>query len=279
MRAFARNPREREVLSRKHIAIVGIGSLGSAIADMAVRAGTGTVTLIDPDRFAEENLARHVLDSGSLGEYKVVGMSRRLLAINSELKITALPEKFDGIPERPDVVVAATDSYQCSSRINGYSLRENVPAVFAAVWGPAKVAEVLFVIPGKTPCYECFASFRKNESEIPEDPRRYTDPDFDSTKVPGQEGLWCNVLVGAGIQFQIVLGLVGLRDCLDDEHTLWVMNISDYDSPLQPLAVTMGKVKKGCAACDAAKLGDLAGPQSDDLAGGDSRARWSALRP
>src|SRR5260370_4131863 len=45
-------------------------------------------------------------------------------------------------------------------------------------------------LPGKTPCYHCFASFRRNAAEeLPTDPRKYTDPDFDDTKVPGRSGL------------------------------------------------------------------------------------------
>lgn len=240
---------------------------------MAVRAGVGALTLIDPDTFTEENLCRHVLDFSSVRQPKVVGMEKHLRAINPELHVTALRDHFDGVPIRPDLVLAASDSYQCSSRVNGYALRENVPAVFAGVWGPAKVAEALYVVPGKTPCYECFASFRKGAPEIPNDPRRYTDVNFDATKVPGQEGLWCNVLMAAAMQFQIVLGLFGLRDCIDYEHTLWLMNISDYESTLQPLAVTFGKVHKGCAVCDESELGKLG---SDVLAEGfaSSMAPW-----
>ena len=82
---------------------------------------------------------------------------------------------------------------------------------------------------------------------------------IDVTKVPGQEGLWCNVLMAAGLQFQVVLGLFGLLDNIDFEQTLWLMNITDFDSPLQPLAVTFGKVRRGCAVCDSSKLSELVG--------------------
>ena len=51
-----------------------------------------------------------------------------------------------------------------------------------------------WVIPGKTACYECFASFRKQNTQIPNDPRKYTDPNFDAERVPGQPGLWANIL-------------------------------------------------------------------------------------
>ena len=53
---FARNPKEAERLSRKHLAIVGCGSGGSAFASMAARAGIGRFTLIDPDVLALENV-------------------------------------------------------------------------------------------------------------------------------------------------------------------------------------------------------------------------------
>ena len=56
---------------------------------------------------------------------------------------------------------------------------------------------------GRTPCYECFAGFRRDKVEIPNDPRKYTDPNFDSTKVPGQAGLWPNILIITGVMFQI----------------------------------------------------------------------------
>ncbi|MCL4402226.1 MAG: ThiF family adenylyltransferase, partial [Acidobacteria bacterium] len=57
----ARNPRERELLERTRISIIGCGSFGSALADMLVRAGVGRLTLIDPEPLAAENLGRHML--------------------------------------------------------------------------------------------------------------------------------------------------------------------------------------------------------------------------
>jgi len=65
------------------------------------------------------------------------------------------------------------------------------------------------------------------------------------------------MLIITGLQFQVVLGVMGLLDCIDYDCTLWLMNISDCDSPLQPLAVTFAKVKKGCAVCDESKLSEL----------------------
>ena len=65
-RIFSRNPKEREMLRKKHLVIVGVGSVGSAIAVMAARAGVGKFTLIDNDDIDAANLGRHVCDLSHL---------------------------------------------------------------------------------------------------------------------------------------------------------------------------------------------------------------------
>jgi molybdopterin/thiamine biosynthesis adenylyltransferase len=259
---FARNPDERNALSQKHIAIVGCGSIGGAVADIAARTGVGAITLIDPDTLSAENIGRHVLTSHAIGQRKVDALASHLVSINPELAITRVCGAFSGdLAETPDLIISAVDSFNCESLINIYALGAKVPAIYAGVWGAASVGELYYVIPDKTPCYHCFASFRKTAAEeLPTDPRKYTDPNFDDTKVPGQPGLWAQILVVSGLCFQLCLGLLGLRPQLIDElHTLWLFNMTDFNSSLQPLAVTFGKTaQRGCAVCDPSRLVDLA---------------------
>src|SRR5438093_3746656 len=211
---FARNPKEAERLSRKHLAIVGCGSGGSALASMAARSGVGRFMLVDPDALALENIGRHMLSRTDVGTPKALGLKRMIEDVNPAAEIEAICGKFEDLAQQPDLVIAATDSFACESAVNDYSLRENVPAVYGGCCGEASVGEILYVVPGKTPCYECYAGFRRNV-EIPADARKYTDPNFDDTRVPGQAGLWANILMLAGLEFQVILGLVGLRNTLD----------------------------------------------------------------
>jgi hypothetical protein len=258
MPVFARNPKEHAVFSSLHIAVVGGGSIGGTIFDILARTGVGSLTLIDPEDFAEENVGRHVLTGESVGKPKVEELARHVARINPDCRVTALKERFDVslLASRPDLIVSTADSFQASSLVNSYALHENIPAVFGGVWGEASVAEVMYVIPGKTPCYECYGAFRRNV-EIPHDTRRYTDPNYDETRIPGQAGLWANILMVAGLQFQVILGLVGLRDTLKYPGTVWLMNISDPKCPFQPLALTVGEVIKGCAVCNPDCLKEL----------------------
>jgi len=267
---FARNPREAERLKEKHLVIVGLGSGGSALALMGARAGVGHFTLIDPDELALENVGRHMLSRDCVGQPKVKAMKRAIKVINPQAEVHAIAKDYRDLKpaeifkgRKPDILIGATDSFGCESMLNSLSLTEGIPAVYAGCWGEASVGEVLYVIPGKTPCFECFARFRRDTAPLPaDDPRKYTDPNYDGTKVPSQAGLWPNILVICGITFQIILGLLDSegdrgRSLIDYEHTLWLVNVSAYDSPLQPLAVTFARVEKGCTVCDESKLSEL----------------------
>ena len=253
---FARNPKEHAVFSSLHMAVVGLGTIGGALVDILARTGVGRLTLIDPEDLGAENVGRHILGCRSVARSKAQELGLHVAGINPDCRVEARQERFQGFPERPDFILCAADSFQCASLVNGYTLAEKVPAVYSAVWGEASVAEILYVIPGQTPCYECYAGFRRNV-EIPADARKYTDPNFDDTRLPGQAGLWANILLVAGLEFQVILGLVGLRDNLELRGTLWLMNISDPQCGLQRLALTLGEIKKGCAVCDPSCLDAL----------------------
>ena len=85
--------------------------------------------------------------------------------------------------------------------------------------------------------------------------------DFDTTRVSAQSGLWPNILVVCGIAFQLLLAMFDpsrpAAQLIDEDHTLFLVNVGDFDSGLQPWAVTRGSVEKGCAVCDPRLLGEL----------------------
>jgi molybdopterin/thiamine biosynthesis adenylyltransferase len=249
---YARNPYEREALAGRHFSIVGCGSFGSALADMLVRAGAGKLTLIDPETLAVENLGRHVLTTSDVGQPKAHALARRLLEINPSLEVEPRQERFR---DAEGVLLCCADSRRCESLVNAVSLARGSPAVFVGAYGAVRAGEIQVCIPGRTACRECFASFRQTEAaESGEE--RYTDPDFDETRTPGQRGLWGSVLAVGGIAFHVVLALLGVRGSLDPERPLWIVNL-DYDG-FRPYAVTLAKVRRGCPVCDESKVAELA---------------------
>src|SRR5438128_6217509 len=124
-RIFSRNPREREVLQQKQVVIVGTGSVGSAIALMAARAGVGKFTLIDPDELTPENVCRHFCDLSQIGRSKAYAVSELIRRINPQAVVTPQAEDFRTMNRRglgmnfgeDALLVAATDAFECQSLV------------------------------------------------------------------------------------------------------------------------------------------------------------------
>jgi hypothetical protein len=203
-----------------------------------VRAGIGRLTLIDPERFSVENVGRHVLSFRDVGKRKVEALAKRFREINPELDIEARPERFS---DATGLLICCADSRRCESAVNAVSLRQQIPSVYLGAYGAVRAGEIQYCVPGRTPCRECFASFREAEEAAAPGPEPYTDPEFDGTRAPGQRGLWGSVLVVSGIAFHGILALLGVQGRLDLERPLCIVNL-DY-AGFQPFAVTLSSAE------------------------------------
>ena len=62
----------QSTIARLHVGVVGLGSVGSVVAESLARIGVGRLTLIDPDRVEEHNLDRLLFASAAdIGKRKV----------------------------------------------------------------------------------------------------------------------------------------------------------------------------------------------------------------
>ena len=87
--------RGQDTLSRLHVGIVGLGSVGSQVAEAVARSGVESVTLIDPDRVEEHNLDRLLnATSRSINQEKVRVAARAYEAHSTAFspRITALAQ-------------------------------------------------------------------------------------------------------------------------------------------------------------------------------------------
>jgi len=72
-----------DVLSRAHVAVVGVGGVGSWAAEALVRSGLGRITLVDADEVCLSNTNRQSMAlDGQYGRTKVDVLAERLRAIN-----------------------------------------------------------------------------------------------------------------------------------------------------------------------------------------------------
>ena len=66
-----------------HVCVVGLGGVGSWVAEALVRSAIGQITLIDLDNVAESNINRQIQAlSGTLGQAKVTALAERFMQIN-----------------------------------------------------------------------------------------------------------------------------------------------------------------------------------------------------
>lgn len=105
-----------ENIRTSHVAVVGIGGVGSWAAEALARSGVGTLTLIDMDHISESNINRqiHALTS-TVGQAKVLAMRDRIVEINEHCHVHCVddfvtPENWPHIlPPGVNAVIDACD--------------------------------------------------------------------------------------------------------------------------------------------------------------------------
>jgi len=87
-----------------HIAVIGVGGVGSWAVEALARSGIGALTLIDLDNVAESNINRQLvaLDS-TFGMAKVEVLRRRVLEIHPTCQLT-LVEDFVDLDNVPNLI-------------------------------------------------------------------------------------------------------------------------------------------------------------------------------
>lgn len=90
----------RENLSRlknSHVAVFGVGGVGSYTAEALARAGIGHITLVDNDTVNITNINRQLIALHStIGMQKTEAAKARILDINPECNVTALNQFYTG---------------------------------------------------------------------------------------------------------------------------------------------------------------------------------------
>lgn len=83
--------RAMEALRRSHVAVFGIGGVGSWAAEALARSGIGTITLVDSDVVDITNINRQAIAlTSTVGMSKTEVMHARILDINPNAKVNTI---------------------------------------------------------------------------------------------------------------------------------------------------------------------------------------------
>ena len=125
-------------LAAAHVAVFGLGGVGSFCAEALARSGVGALTLVDDDTVAESNLNRQLIALHStLGRPKAEVMAARIRDIAPQCRLTVLPCRYtpetrDGFFAAPlDYVADCIDSVACKTDLIATAISREIPILSA----------------------------------------------------------------------------------------------------------------------------------------------------
>lgn len=124
------------ILQNSKVVVFGIGGVGGYAAESLVRAGIGSITLIDFDVVDETNLNRQIIALRStIGQPKVDVMMKRIQDINPHIKVDIIQSKVSSENiesirfEEYDYIVDAIDDVPAKILLIEYAQRHKVPII------------------------------------------------------------------------------------------------------------------------------------------------------
>lgn len=143
------------------VTIVGMGALGTHVAEQLTRAGVKRLNIIDRDYVESSNLQRQTLFiENDVKEMlpKVVAAERHLKKIREDIVIKTHIAQCDAkllqeVARYSDVIIDATDNFNTRLLINDFAFKMKIPWIYGACLESTYVQATM--IPGVTPCFNC----------------------------------------------------------------------------------------------------------------------------
>lgn len=101
--------RSAHSIQDKNVLLVGVGALGSCVAELLVRNGVANVTLLDGDRCEVGNLCRHTAILSDVGGFKAEQTAKRLNAAIPHGSVKALNKEFAGCDSADRAAIDGAD--------------------------------------------------------------------------------------------------------------------------------------------------------------------------
>src|ERR1700744_4988942 len=125
-----------ERFEQAHVAVIGIGGVGSWVVEALARSAIGHLTLIDLDNVAESNTNRqiHALE-GNYGKAKVTAMAERITQIDPACRVTQVedfiePDNMDRLLGGGfDFIVDAIDSVRTKVALIAWCVAHGQPLI------------------------------------------------------------------------------------------------------------------------------------------------------
>ena len=124
-------------LQSSHVAVFGLGGVGSWCAEALARSGVGRLTLVDSDTVSQSNLNRQLCAlTSTLGKPKAEVVRSRLRDLNPDLCVNAIVGLYDAAHRDEffadyDYIVDAIDLVSCKLDLIETAKNRSIPIVSA----------------------------------------------------------------------------------------------------------------------------------------------------
>lgn len=149
-------------LASKHIAVIGLGGIGSPALQYLAGAGIGQFTLVDDDVVDASNLQRQtIFTTRDIGHGKATSARRWLANFDDALDVTIsdsriTTENVGDLIAGVDLVLDGTDNFATRLAVSDACVAERTPLLSAAVGRfQGQVGAFAGHLPD-APCYRCF---------------------------------------------------------------------------------------------------------------------------
>ena len=123
-----------------HVAVIGIGGVGSWAAEALARSGVARLTLVDMDHIAESNVNRQIhATTPTLGQAKVEAMKERIALIHPGCAVVGIDDFVtatnwpDLLPAGCDAVIDACDDVKAKVALAAWAMRAKRSTAFITV--------------------------------------------------------------------------------------------------------------------------------------------------
>ena len=223
-----------EILADSHVAVFGLGGVGSWCAEALARTGVGTLTLVDSDVYSVTNINRQ---SEALwkntGRAKALVMAERLQEINPEIRLHVREElynagsrkKFFPTEEQQYSFVAdCIDLVSCKLDLIQTCMERDIPIISSMGTGNKQNAQLLQITDLSKTYGDALSRVMRKELRArgiehhtvvfsPEEP---TEPLQTETPPPGRRSVpgslvWVTATAGMLLSQHIVLSLINQK--------------------------------------------------------------------
>jgi molybdopterin-synthase adenylyltransferase len=148
-------------LLRAHVALIGVGGIGSPAIQYLAAAGVGRLTVIDDDRVALSNLQRQTLfATRDVGATKVAMAANMVQRLNPDVRVVPHdtrigPDNAAALLAGAEVVIDGCDNFATRLAVADAAHAARVPLVSAAVGQFEGQLAVYRGWEAGKPCYRC----------------------------------------------------------------------------------------------------------------------------